>query len=33
MVHGDTLIIPYALSDQQTAIALVSLREILNKLS
>jgi len=33
MVHDDTLIIPYALSDQQTAIALVSLREILNKLS
>ncbi|MDP3804601.1 MAG: glycosidase, partial [Candidatus Omnitrophota bacterium] len=33
MVHGDTLIIPYALSDQQTTIALVSLREILDKLS
>jgi len=33
MTHGDMLIIPYALSDQQTTIALVSLREILNKLS
>lgn len=33
MVHGDTLIIPYALSDQQTTIALVSLREVLDKLS
>ncbi|MFA5085107.1 MAG: glycoside hydrolase family 130 protein [Candidatus Omnitrophota bacterium] len=33
MVHGDMLIIPYALSDQQTAIALVSLRKILDKLS
>ncbi len=33
MVHGDTLIIPYALSDQQTTIALVSLREILDRLS
>jgi predicted GH43/DUF377 family glycosyl hydrolase len=33
MTHGDTLIIPYALSDQQTTIALVSLREILDKLS
>ena len=32
MVHGDTLIIPYALSDQQTTIALVSLREILGRL-
>ncbi|MBU1727311.1 MAG: glycoside hydrolase family 130 protein [Candidatus Omnitrophica bacterium] len=33
MVHGDTLIIPYALSDQQTTIGVVSLREILDKLS
>ena len=33
MVHGDTLIIPYALSDQQTTIALVSLSEILDRLS
>ena len=33
IVHGDMLIIPYALSDQQTAIALVSLREILDRLS
>jgi len=33
MVHGDMLIIPYAQSDQQTAIALVSLREILDRLS
>jgi predicted GH43/DUF377 family glycosyl hydrolase len=33
MVHGDTLIIPYALSDQQTTIALVSLRAILDRLS
>ncbi|MBU0548119.1 MAG: glycoside hydrolase family 130 protein [Candidatus Omnitrophica bacterium] len=33
MVYGDTLIIPYALSDKQTTIALVSLREILDKLS
>jgi len=33
MIHGDTLIIPYALSDQQTTIALVSLREILDRLS
>ncbi|MDP2943467.1 MAG: glycoside hydrolase family 130 protein, partial [Candidatus Omnitrophota bacterium] len=32
MVHGDTLIIPYALSDQQTTIALVSMREILDRL-
>lgn len=33
MLHGDTLIIPYALSDQQTAVALISLRAVLNKLS
>lgn len=33
MAHGDMLIIPYALSDQQTTIALVSLREILDRLS
>jgi len=33
MVHGDTLIIPYALSDQQTTIALVSLGAILCRLS
>lgn len=33
MVHGDTLIIPYAFSDKQTTIALVSLRAILGKLS
>ena len=33
ITHGDTLIIPYALSDQQTAIALVSLRDILDRLS
>jgi len=32
MVHGDTLIIPYALSDQQTTIALISIREILDRL-
>ncbi|MBU0895687.1 MAG: glycoside hydrolase family 130 protein, partial [Candidatus Omnitrophica bacterium] len=33
MVHGDTVIIPYALSDQQTTVALVSLGSILDKLS
>ncbi len=33
MIHGDTLIIPYALSDQQTTIATVSLREILDRLT
>jgi len=33
MAHGDILIIPYALSDQKTTIALLSLREILDKLS
>jgi len=33
IAHGDTLIIPYALSDQQTTIALASLRDILDKLS
>ncbi|MFA5148550.1 MAG: glycoside hydrolase family 130 protein [Candidatus Omnitrophota bacterium] len=33
MVHGDTLIVPYALSDQQTTIGLVSLREILDRLA
>ena len=33
MVHNGTLIIPYALSDQQTTIALISLREILDRLS
>ncbi|MFA5165554.1 MAG: glycoside hydrolase family 130 protein [Candidatus Omnitrophota bacterium] len=33
LLHGDALIIPYALSDQHTAIALVSLREILERLS
>jgi len=32
-IHGDKLIIPYALSDQQTTIALVSLNEVLDKLS
>jgi len=33
ITHGDMLIIPYALSDQQTTIALVSLRDILDRLS
>lgn len=33
LAHGDTLIIPYALSDQQTTIALLPLREILDRLS
>ena len=33
MVHNDTLIVPYALSDQQATIALVPLREILGKLT
>ncbi len=33
MAHGDTLVIPYGLSDQQTTVALVSLREVLDKLS
>lgn len=33
IAHRDMLIIPYALSDQQTTIALVSLREILDRLS
>ena len=33
IVHDDTLIIPYALSDQQTTITLVSLHEILDRLS
>ncbi len=33
MVHGDTLIIPYALSDQQATIALAPLGEILDRLS
>ncbi|PIQ90590.1 MAG: glycosidase [Candidatus Omnitrophica bacterium CG11_big_fil_rev_8_21_14_0_20_41_12] len=33
MVHNGTLIIPYALSDQKTTIALMPLREILDKLS
>jgi predicted GH43/DUF377 family glycosyl hydrolase len=33
LVHGDTLIVPYALSDQETVIARVSLREVLDKLS
>ncbi|MDD5423509.1 MAG: glycosidase, partial [Candidatus Omnitrophica bacterium] len=33
IVHSDMLIIPYALSDQQTTIALVSLGEILDRLS
>ena len=32
MVHGDTLIIPYAFSDKQTTIALVSLRAILDQM-
>jgi predicted GH43/DUF377 family glycosyl hydrolase len=31
IVHGATLIIPYALSDQQTTIARVPLREIMDK--
>jgi predicted GH43/DUF377 family glycosyl hydrolase len=33
IAHGDMLIIPYALSDQQTTIALISLGEILDRLS
>ncbi|MDD5216575.1 MAG: glycoside hydrolase family 130 protein [Candidatus Omnitrophica bacterium] len=33
MIHGDTLIIPYALSDRQTTFVLVSLPEILDRLS
>jgi len=33
LAHGNNFIIPYALSDQQTTIALVSLRAILDRLS
>ena len=33
IVHGDNLIIPYGLSDQETTIATVSLDEILDRLS
>jgi len=33
MIHGDKFIIPYALSDQETTIATVSLDEILDRLS
>ena len=33
MVHNDMIIIPYGISDQKTTIMLVSLRELLDKLS
>lgn len=33
MVHGDTLIIPYALSDQRTTIALIPLGSVLDRLA
>jgi predicted GH43/DUF377 family glycosyl hydrolase len=32
-IHGDELIIPYAMSDHASSIAKVSVRELLNKLT
>lgn len=32
LIHGDKLILPYAMSDQSTSFATVSVEEVLNKL-